>query len=362
MNFTDQLLENPLSAWAIALALTVLTYLFLRIVQRLVSRKLATIAQTTATRIDDVAGEVLSGTRSFFLITVSVNIGSLVLDLPPSANQIIGHIVVLAVFIQVGIWVSRGIAFVLTRSMRDGTGDDPASATMLTPMLFITQLIVWAVIILLALDNVGVDVTALITGLGIGGIAVALALHTILGDLFASLAIVLDKPFVIGDFITVAEFSGTIEHVGLKTTRVRSLTGEQIVIGNSDLLSSRIRNFKRMEERRALFVVGVTYQTPYEKLRQIPEMIKEIIVKDPVARFDRCHFKQFADSSLNFETVYFVLAPDYITYMDRQQAINLEVYRKFEAEGIEFAYPTQTLYLEKGEKSEEEVGPSVPES
>ncbi|MDH4070802.1 MAG: mechanosensitive ion channel family protein [Ignavibacteria bacterium] len=349
MNLTDQLLNNPLSDWVIALGLTIFTYVFLRIARRLINRKLAKLAAKTDTRIDDLVSDVLAGTRSFFLIAVSAKVGSLVLDLPVSATQIIGHIVVLAVFIQTGIWVARGVSFILTRSMREGTGGDPASVTMLTPMLFITRLVVWAVILLLALDNVGVDVTALITGLGIGGIAVALALQTILGDLFASLAIVLDKPFVIGDFITVADFSGTIEHVGLKTTRVRSLTGEQIVIGNSDLLNSRIRNFKRMEERRALFVVGVTYQTPYEKLRRIPEMIKEIIVKDPVARFDRCHFKEFAASSLNFETVYFVLAPDYISYMERQQAINLEVYRRFEAEGIEFAYPTQTLYLEKGE-------------
>jgi small-conductance mechanosensitive channel len=199
----------------------------------------------------------------------------------------------------------------------------------------------------LVLDNLGFNITTLVAGLGIGGIAVALALQNILGDLFASLSIVLDKPFVIGDFIIIDNYLGTIEHIGLKTTRIRSLSGEQLVFSNTDLLQSRIRNFKRMFERRVVFSIGVTYQTSADKLAKIPKMIKDIVEsKDPV-RFDRSHFKDYGDFSLNFETVYWVKSPEYNVYMDIQQAINLELYSKFEAEGIEFAYPTQTLFVTK---------------
>jgi len=169
----------------------------------------------------------------------------------------------------------------------------------------------------------------------------------ILGDLFASISIVLDKPFVIGDFIIVDNFLGSVEHVGLKTTRLRSVSGEQLVMSNSDLLKSRIRNYKRMYERRILFTIGVTYQTPLEKLKLIPNIIKDIIESQDEARFDRVHFKEYGNFSLNFEIVYWVQSPDYAIYMNIQQAINLEIYQRFEEQGIEFAYPTQTLFMAK---------------
>jgi small-conductance mechanosensitive channel len=205
---------------------------------------------------------------------------------------------------------------------------------------------IWLVLILVALDNLGINIKTLIAGLGISGIAVALAVQNILGDLFASLSIVLDKPFVIGDFIIVNEYLGTVENVGLKTTRIRSLSGEQLVFSNGDLLKSRIRNFKRMYERRVVFSIGVLYQTPYEKLRLIPKMIREIIENQKPVRFDRAHFKEYGDYSLKFEIVYWIHSPDYNIYMDIQQAINLEIYKKFEETDIAFAYPTQTLLLE----------------
>jgi small-conductance mechanosensitive channel len=188
----------------------------------------------------------------------------------------------------------------------------------------------------------------MVASLGIGGIAVALALQNVLGDLLASLSIVLDKPFVIGDMVVVGDLSGTVEHVGLKTTRVRSLSGEQLVFSNSDLLSSRIRNFKRMDERRVLFQIGVVYGTPRAKLEAIPGMVKEAVEAQSNARFDRCHFKTFGASSLDFETVYYMRVPDYQAYMDTQHAINMAIYQRFEDEGLEFAFPTQTIFLEKG--------------
>ena len=205
----------------------------------------------------------------------------------------------------------------------------------------------WSVILLLALDNLGFNITTLVAGLGISGIAIALAVQNILGDLLASLSIVLDKPFVLGDLIIVDEHIGYVEHIGLKTTRVRSLYGEQLIFSNNDLLQSRIRNFKRMAERRVIFTIGVTYQTEVEKLEKIPGIIKEIIDKQDKARFDRAHFKTFADFSLNFEIVFWIIGSNYNLYMDILQSINLQIYRRFAEETIEFAYPTQTLFVEK---------------
>jgi small-conductance mechanosensitive channel len=217
---------------------------------------------------------------------------------------------------------------------------------------WVGRVVLWAVVMLLVLDNLGIDITALVAGLGIGGIAVALAVQNILGDLFASLSIVLDKPFVVGDFLVVDDCLGSVEYVGLKTTRLRSLSGEQLVISNADLLKSRLRNYGRMYERRVLFALGVTYQTPREKLEKIPGIIKEAVDGQEKVRFDRAHFKAYGDFALNFETVYYVLDPDYARYMDIQQAVNLKIHEAFESEAIEFAYPTQTLFLERAKAAE----------
>ena len=217
-----------------------------------------------------------------------------------------------------------------------------------------TATVVKSIVALIALDNLGIDVTALIAGIGIGGIAIVLAVQNILSDLFASLSIIIDKPFVIGDFIIVGDLMGTVERIGLKTTRVRSLSGEQIIFSNSDLLSSRVRNYKRMYERRVAFSLGVTYDTKVELLERIPSMIEEIIGSQENTRFDRCHFKSFGDFALIFETVYYLLTPDYTAYMDAQQGINLAIARRFEEEGIEFAYPTQTIHLARGGSSQQE--------
>ncbi len=197
------------------------------------------------------------------------------------------------------------------------------------------------------LDNLGFKISAVIAGLGIGGIAVALAAQAILGDLFSYFAILFDRPFEVGDFIILGEYLGTIEHIGIKTTRIRSLSGEQLVFSNTDLTSSRLRNYKRMGKRRVVFKLGVTYQTTLKQLKTIPGIIENIIkgVKDTT--FDRVHFSSYGDFSLIFEVVYYVMSRDYNKYMDIQQVINFAIKKEFEAGGIEFAYPTQTLYLTK---------------
>jgi small-conductance mechanosensitive channel len=207
------------------------------------------------------------------------------------------------------------------------------------------SLVIWTLGIVFLLDNLGFKISAVITGLGIGGIAVALAAQAILGDLFAYFVIFFDRPFEIGDFITVTDKAGSVEYIGLKTTRLRSLSGEQLVFSNKDLTDSRIHNYKRMMQRRIVFQLGVTYQTTQEKIKEIPGLVKQIIEKQPDISFDRGHFAKYGDFSLIFEFVYYVVSPDYNRYMDIQQAIYFDIYKEFEQRGIEFAYPTQTLFI-----------------
>jgi len=209
------------------------------------------------------------------------------------------------------------------------------------------RLVLWTLVFLALLDNFGVDVTALVAGLGIGGIAIALAVQNVLADLLAYVSIVADRPFVYGDYLVVGDYSGTVEHIGIKTTRIRSLTGEQIIFSNNDLLGSRVRNYKRMNERRALFSVGVTYDTSHEILTELPEMLRGIVEAQENVRFDRAHLKTFGDFAIQFEVVYHMVVPDYAVFMDTQQTINLAIHRLFTDRGIEFAFPTQTIHLEK---------------
>jgi small-conductance mechanosensitive channel len=340
-----ELFGNPVWAWLVAVAIAGLVPLVLKALKRFILHRLAAVAQRTTTPLDDLAAEVLGGTRAFFLVLAAVYAGSSVLTLPEVVDRAIHFLSVLALLVQVGIWGSTGVSFWMKLMVRRKVQEDPGTATTMGALGFLMKLALWTVILLLTLDNLGVDITALVAGVGIGGIAVALAVQNILGDLFASLSIVLDKPFVIGDFIVVGDLMGTVEHVGLRTTRVRSLSGEQIVFSNDDLLNTRIRNYKRMAERRVVFAVGVTYQTPREKLSEIPAIIRECIEAQEPTRFDRSHFKQYGPYSLDFETVYYMLDPDYTKFMDTQQAVNLALHERFEEQGIEFAYPTQTVFV-----------------
>jgi small-conductance mechanosensitive channel len=322
----------------------------LKVIQRIVISRLSKLAATTDNQIDDLIVSMLRQTKFLILLLASAYVAFLAITLKPAIAALWQKAVILILIIQGGLWASAGITFALGRTIQKKMDQDTSSATTITFLGFIARLILWVIVLLLILDNLGVNITGLVAGLGIGGIAVALAVQNILGDLLASLSIVLDKPFVIGDFVVVDSLSGTIEHIGLKTTRIRSLSGEQLIFSNNDLLKSRIRNYKRMEERRIVFGFGVVYQTPMEKLKFIKTIVGDIIKKQENARLDRVHFKEYGDSSLNFEVVYFVAKPDFNLYMDVQEAINLEIFRRFQEEGIEFAYPTRTLYLQNDAK------------
>jgi small-conductance mechanosensitive channel len=271
--------------------------------------------------------------------------GASALTIPPRLDSLLENVAMVALVAQFAVWVNRWLLQWLALRAEVARAIDPAATTTVNLLGFVGRVLVWAMALLIALDQLGFNVTALIAGLGIGGIAVALALQNVLGDLFASMAIVLDKPFQVGDFIIVGDKPGTVEKVGLKTTRVKSLWGEQLVFANAQLLNAQIKNYKRMQERRISFGIGVTYETPAEKLRALPGWLKAAVQAQPDVRFDRAHFKEYADFSLNFEIVYYVLSPDYNLYMDRQQAINLAIFDKLAQEDVQFAYPTRTLYL-----------------
>ena len=312
--------------------------------------------------------EVVEKTSAIFIVIAAIYAGSSLLDLPASIHQFVSSAFVVALFIQLARWadliVTAAIAWRLAPRRTK-----VATRNALSLIEFLVRVGVWSLALLLIFDNLGFDITALVAGLGIGGVAVALAAQSLLGDLFSSLAIVLDRPFEVGDFIVFGEQKGTVEKIGVKTTRVRSLSGEQIVCANSDLLNSRIHNYKRMIERRVEFGFDVAYGTSPEKLAAIPMLLREIIEAAELTRFDRAHFKALGEQALNFEVVYFVLSSDYNTYMDVHQANLLSIVRSFRREEIDFAYPARTLQvvglnaaLKAASGSEQQPGLQTPAS
>ena len=347
--FRQLIIDNTLRDWGYALLAVVASMLVLHTVRRVLLARLAAVAPTTTNGIDDFIVELLSVTRILLGAAIGLYVATRFLTLPEALATVVNRLFVGLLLLQAGFWANRGFDFWLRRRFSVTEQGDPGARAMTRSLLtFLGRVVLWALVLLLILDNVGLDVTALIASLGIGGIAVALAVQNILGDLFASLSIAIDQPFVIGDFVIVDDLMGTVEHVGLKTTRVRSLSGEQIIFSNNDLLKSRIRNYKRMQERRIAFQIGVTYDTPADRLEAIPGLIREAIDAQPDVRFDRAHFKGFGASSLDFEAVYYVLKADFGVYMDVQQGINLQLVRAFAERAIEFAFPTQTLHVDGG--------------
>ena len=349
MKLLRQILNNNTPEdWLYALLAITTCMVVFELLRRLVLRRIQRMNGSNHTVLQLLA-EVISGTRILLSAAIGVYVAVQFLNLPPAAEKVTDRVFLVLLILQSGFWAGRALEFWLRlRFAPNGHTDvDAGRHTLTRSMLsFLGRIVLWSLVLLLILDNMGFNVTALIASMGIGGIAVALAVQNILGDLFASLSIAVDQPFVIGDFIIVDELMGTVEHVGLKTTRIRSLSGEQIIFSNNDLLKSRIRNYKRMQERRAVFTIGVTYNTPAETLETIPGLIRTAIEAQPCVRFDRAHFRSFGAYSLDFEAVYQVLDPDYGIFMNIQQAINLQLVREFAARRIAFALPTQTLHLD----------------
>lgn len=364
MAFLDYVFyQNTIKQWLIAVSMFTVTLVITLVLKKLLRRQIYKLAQKTRNEWDNLAADLIEQTRFLSSLFVALFVGSLILTLPQTLATLIEKLLILMLLLQGAIWGSYTLKFWSHRYREQKMRISSTAVSTLIRMGFILRVFLWAIIVLLILDNLGVDITALVAGLGITGVAVALAVQNILGDLFGALSIVLDKPFEIGDFIIVDDCLGSIERVGLKTTRIRSLSGEQLIFSNTDLLTSRIRNYKRMYTRRVVFSIGIVYETPYEKLAAIPKMLREVVEARERVHFDRAHFKSYGPYSLDFEIVYWVQDPDYNLYMDIQQAINLDIFQRFQQEGIEFAYPTQALYLQNTlappQPSEKEMVPNL---
>lgn len=341
-----ELLGNEVLTWLVAAGLVAVTWTLLLVVRRVVRTRLVRLTEKTASKWDDVAVEVLGSTRQWFFLVVSLGAGKQALALPPPVDDAVRMLVVTATLVQVGIWFQHGSSRAL-ELWGSETETDGRRATLARALGLAIKTLIWALVLLLVLQNLGVQITALIAGLGVGGIAVGLALQNVMSDLFASLSIYTDRPFDLGDFVALGDFVGTVEQIGWRSTRLNALTGEQLIVFNGDITKSRIRNFKRMKERRVVFELGIVYETPYAKVREVTSMLRAIISAVEDVRFDRAHFKRYGDHALVFEVVYYVLSADYTLFMDRQETINLEIFRSFEEAGVEFAYPTQTLLVRR---------------
>lgn len=345
----SKIIYDGITIFHLIVTLTIAAAIFfaLELAKKIFLTRFSGLSQTRAGEIYNLAKELIEKTHYSVLLVLSLYAASFSLVLPANAVLVVKTVALVTFLVQAGIWGNHAITFWLENYKKKKLKEDAVGVTMVSALAFFVRVIVWAVMVLIALDHFGVNITALVAGLGVGGVAVALAVQNILKDVFASLSIVLDKPFVIGDFIIVDNYMGTIEDIGLKTTRIRSLTGEQLIFPNSNLLESRIKNLRDQKERRAVFTVGIVYETPQEQVRAIPGMIREIIEAQESTRFERSHLNQFGDSALGFETVYWMTVSDYQVFMDTQQKIYLEILARFEKEGIQFAYPTRTLYCKK---------------
>lgn len=338
--------NNAIETYLIAIGIIFGGILVIRIFRKSILFRLKKWASTTETNFDDY---VVAGVERFVLPMLNagvIYVGIKYLTLSDKLEKVLEAVLTVAITFFAVRLVSSVIKLSLEAYAKKQEGGEE-KVKQLRGIMVVINIILWSLGGVFLFDNMGYNVTAIVTGLGIGGIAIALAAQNILGDLFNYFVIFFDRPFEIGDFVVIDDKKGNVEYVGIKTTRIKSISGEQIVISNSDLTNSRLHNFKRMEKRRIVFNLGVTYQTTPEQLREIPEIIKKIIIDQADAEIDRCHFATYGDFSLNFETVYFVKEPDYAKYMDIQQAINLRIYEEFASRKIEFAYPTQTIFVEK---------------
>lgn len=330
-------------SYLIFLGSFVLFLLILIIIRKLVLLRLVSWIEKTPTSLDDMLIRPFKKYMMPILYFATLYFNLYWLTVNETITKIANYTMLVVLAIFGALFVSSILILIINRVL-EKKGE---KAQALKWIAVVVKILIWATALLLFLDNIGVKITTLVAGLGVGGLAIAFAAQAILQDLFSFVSIFFDRPFEIDDFIVVGELMGTVEHIGVKTTRLRSLSGEQLIFSNKDLTSSRIRNYKRMENRRILFTLGVTYNTTTETLKEIPAIIQEIILSVENTMFDRAHFKEFADYSLNFEFVYYVLSQDYNVYMEVQHKINLAIKKTFDEKGIEFAFPTQTVYIEK---------------
>jgi small-conductance mechanosensitive channel len=353
------LASDPLRDWLVALAVFLVVWGGLWLVKRGVLSRLKRLAAESKNNVDDLIVSIADAVSRPFYFVAALYAGSLPAPLPDLAARIIFYVFIVVAAVEAVRALTKVVDYLVClyfdcfvegdEDETTQTAEQAQQRAIAKAATSLGKIVLWVLATLVVLSNMGVDVTSLVAGVGIGGIAIALAVQNVLTDLFSSFSIYADKPFEVGDFIIIGSDMGTVEHIGLKSTRLRTLQGEQLVVSNKELTSVRIQNFRRMEKRRIVTTIGVEYGTPTAKLEKIPEMVKAAVEKHGEADFDRCHFAKYGPSSLDFEIVFFVNSPDYNLYMDIMQRINLAIYDAFAAEGLEFAFPTQTIHLAKGE-------------
>lgn len=343
---SKQIHGNSLQSIAFALLMGIFLGLILKILKKLLAEKIKTLALKTENTWDDEIAHLVTRTKSWFIFVLGYYLSAQGLLLSEKFANFLNICFSFCFFFQILLWADRAILV----AVRINSKTNAESHSELTDpkdiiLSFLIRAFVFATMILLLLSNLGVNVSALITGLGVGGIALALAVQKILGDLLASISIALDKPFSIGDSIVVGTLSGTVEKIGLKTTRVRSVNGELIIVPNTDILTKSIQNYKELKERRIVLRLGIVYDTPEDKIKKVTDLITTAVSSVDKTRLERVHFCNFGPSSLDYEAVYWILDSQYIALMDAQQQVNYKILSLFNQEQIGFAYPSQTIYL-----------------
>jgi len=322
--------------------------LVFRLIQFVVVQRLEVLAQSTKNDVDDTVILAVKGINAFVFSLVALYIALLPFALPPTLAVCLRAVVLVAVVWQLIKIATQFIGYAVSRWVEidaDNDGEiDPSAATASDLIRLITGIVLWVFSAIFILSNLGIEVTSLIAGLGIGGIAVAFALQGVLSDLFASFSIYFDKPFRLGDFVVIGTDSGTVEKIGIKSTRIRTLQGQELVVSNAELTTARVENYKKMQKRRIVVTFGITYETPHDKVCLVNSIVEGIFIGIENTDLDRVHFTTFADSSLLFEVVYFVQSSSYNEYLNIQQAFNFALMEKFATQDIKFAYPTQMVY------------------
>jgi small-conductance mechanosensitive channel len=336
---------NSVADWVAAGILGVAVWAGLWILRRLIAARYTQYSAADHPTPVRVIFYLLGNTKQFLFLAIALDAGRQILRLPADVEHGVSVAVLMLILLQVGLWAARSLRFYLKIKEME-RGADGVLAGSLGIINFVAGTLIWSVLILVALENLGVNITALLAGLGVGGVAVALALQNVLGDLFASLSIALDKPFVVGDLLVIDGFTGSVERIGIKTTRLRSDSGEQIILSNADILKSRVRNFGRAPEQRVQATIRVAYATPGDTLAAIPGLLERIVREQPNVRFERCHLRSLGESCLQFELSYFVQQPRVNSLFDLQQAVNFRILEEFRRLGVKFAYPTQRVLIE----------------
>lgn len=341
-----QILNNSFESWLKAVTIALAIIILGKIIQKLLAGWFKKWAEKTKISVDDFFVSTMAKIKWEWL-AIGIFVATRYLDFSKSFDRVMLWLFALVMLHRIIRVVNAFVDYIIAKVYLEKEAVETGRKGAIKHVALILKIGVTGVLIVITLDNLGFEISALIAGLGLTGIVIGLAVQNIVGDLFSSFCIIFDKPFEVGDFIIVGDFMGAVENIGIKTTRLTSLGGEQLVFSNSDLTGSRIRNYKRMEQRRVVFGFGVEYGTEVGKLKSIPAAVKTIISDIENTTYDRAHFQKFGNSSLDFEVVYYVLSSDYNNYMDIQQRINLEIFSTFNKEGINFAFPTQTLHVKE---------------